>query len=182
MEPFLKIISDIIPDDKIDQELHFPRPCRGPRSRLKPSQLYRIHLLLCLKRLVSFRQLRNDLMHHRDWRIFSKLKNKNQVPTLRALSEFRQNASDLLRQINHLYLKMIFAIVDVPIVLVTVPDSTDIRASTKGFAKKIVAVPKIAIIPEFIPLKMQQKDIVQKNRASRYGLSVTKNTRCVFCF
>ena len=182
MELFLKIISDIIPDEKIDQELHFPKPCRGPRSRLKPSQLYRIHLLLCLKRLVSFRQLRSDLIHHRDWRIFSQLKNKSQVPTLRALSEFRQNASNLLRQINRLYLKMIFSIIEVPVVLVTVPDSTDIRAATKGFAKKIVVVSRAAIIPEFILRKAQQKDIVQKNLVSRNGLSVTKNTHYVCCF
>lgn len=182
MEPFLKIISDIIPDEKIDQELHFPKPCRGPRARWKPSQLYRIHLLLCLKRLVSFRQLRNDLMHHRDWRIFSKLKNKSQVPTLRALSAFRQNASDLLRQINPLYLKMIFSIIEMPIVLVTVPDSTDIRAATKGFAKKTVVAPKAVIIPEFIPRKMPQKDIAQKNLGSLNGLSATKNTRSVCCF
>lgn len=182
MEPFLKIISDIIPDEKIDQELHFTKPCRGPRSRLKPSQLYRIHLLLCLKRLVSFRQLRNDLIHHRDWRIFSNLKNKSQVPTLRALSEFRQNASDLLRQINQLYLKMIFSIIEIPVVLVTVPDSTDIRAATKGFSKKTAVAQKVAIIPEFIPRKTRQKDIAQKNLVSLNGLSATKNTRYVCCF
>lgn len=182
MEPFLKTISDIIPDDKIDQELHFQKPCRGPRSRLKPSQLYRIHLLLCLKRLISFRQLRNDLIHHRDWRIFSKLKNKSHVPTLRALSEFRQNAPDLLRQINQLYLRMIFSIVEIPIALVTVPDSTDIRAATKGFAKKTALAPKGVIIPDFILLKTQQKDTVQKNLANLNGLLGTKNTRCGFCF
>jgi hypothetical protein len=182
MEPFLKTISDIIPDEKIDQELQFPKPCRGPRSRLKPSQLYRIHLLLCLKRLISFRQLRSDLIHHRDWRMFSKLKNKSQVPTLRALSEFRQNASELLRQINQFYLRMIFSIVEIPVVIVTVPDSTDIRAATKGFAKKTAVASKAAIIPGFILPKMLLKDIAQKNLASLNGLLVTKNTRCVFCF
>jgi len=182
MEPFLKIISDIIPDEKIDQELHFPKSCHGPRSRLKPAQLYRIHLLLCLKRLVSFRQLHKDLIHHRDWRIFSKLKNKNQVPTLRALSEFRQNASELLRQINQLYLRMIFSIIEIPVVLVTVPDSTDIRAATKGFAKKTAVASKVVIAPEFIPPRMPQKDIAQKNLASQNGLLVIKNTRCAFCF
>lgn len=182
MESLLKNISDIIPDEKIDQELHFPKPCRGPHSRLRPSQLYRIHLLLCLKRLASFRQLSNDLIHNRDWRLFAKLKNKTQVPTLRALSEFRQNASGLLRQINQLYLRMIFSIIEIPVVLVTVPDSTDIRAATKGFSKKTAAALKAVIIPEFIPPKMRPKGIEQKNPVSLNGLLAIKNTRCDFSF
>lgn len=182
MEPFLKVISDIIPDEKIDQELHFPRSVRGPRSRLKPSQLYRIHLLLCLKRLASFRQLSADLVHQRDWRIFSKLKNKTQVPTLRGLSEFRQNAPALLRQINQLYLHMIFSIVKISAALVTVPDSTDIRAATKGFSKKTASALKTVIIQGFILPKMLPKDIVRKSLASLNGLLVTKNTRFAFCF
>lgn len=89
MEPLLKQISAIIPDEKIDHELSFPQPDRGPHSPLKPSQMYRIHLLLCLKRRASFRQLQHDLLHHKSWRSFAHLKNKRQVPTLRALSEFR---------------------------------------------------------------------------------------------
>lgn len=182
MEPLLKNISDIIPDEKIDQELHFPRPCRGPRSRLKPSQFYRIHLLLCLKRLASFRQLSNDLAYHRDWRMFSRLKNKNQVPTLRALSEFRKRASDLLLHVNQLYVKMIFSITSIPSVLIAIPDSTDIRAATKGFPKKTVLAPPPAIIPEFILPRMPPKDIALKNQGSRNGLSATRNTRCVFSF
>jgi hypothetical protein len=137
MEPLLKNISAIIPDEKIDRELSFPCPDRGPRSDLKPSQLYRIHLLLCLKRLVSFRQLHKDMKHYRDWRSFAHLKNKNQVPSLDVLSRFRQRGSNLFRQINQLYLKMIFDIVGVPEAVVTVPDSTDIEAATKGYTKKV---------------------------------------------
>lgn len=182
MDPLLKNISAIIPDEKIDRELKFPNPDRGPRSFLKPSQLYRIHLLICLKRIVSFRQLHNDLFCHRDWRSFAFLKNKTQVPSLDVLSRFRQNGLQLLRQINQLYLKMIFSIIEIPVVLVTVPDSTDIRAATKGFSKKTAAAPKTASIPEFIPRKTRPKDIAQRNRASRNGLSVIKNTRCVCCF
>lgn len=137
MEPLLKSISAIIPNEKIDQELASLRADRGPRHRLKPFQMYRIHLLLCLKRLVSFRQLREDMMHHRDWRLFAHLKNKGHVPTLRAMSEFRQHGSRLLRQINQLYLRMIFSIIPIPSVIVAVPDSTDIRAATKAYTKKL---------------------------------------------
>ena len=137
MEPLLEKISTIIPDEKIDRELIFPQPDRGPRHQLNPSQLYRIHLLLCLKRLASFRQLREDLRHHRDWRSFAHLKNKNQVPSLDVLSRFRKRGSSLLRQINQLYLRMIFSTAPVPSVIVAVPDSTDIRAATKGYTKKL---------------------------------------------
>lgn len=137
MEPFLQNISDIIPDEKIDRELAFPLPERGPPSSLRPSQLYRIHLLFCLKRLASFRQLQSDLRHHREWRSFAHLKNKNQVPSLDVMSRFRQKGGSLLRQINQLYLKMIFAIVGVPSSVVAVPDSTDIEAATKGYTKKL---------------------------------------------
>lgn len=137
MEPLLENISAIIPDEKIDRELTFPQPSRGPRYQLQPSQMYRIHLLLCLKRLISFRQLRTDLLHNRNWRTFAQLKNKHHVPTLRALSEFRQRGSCLLRQINQLYLRMIFSIISIPPAVVAVPDSTDIRAATKGYTKKL---------------------------------------------
>lgn len=137
MEPLLQTISAIIPDEKIDHELTFPLPRRGPLSSLNPSQMYRIHLLFCLKRLASFRQLQKDLAHHREWRSFAHLKNKNQVPSLDVLSRFRQDGLFLLRQINQLYLKMIFSIVSVPPVVVTVPDSTDIEAATKGYQKKL---------------------------------------------
>ena len=137
MEPLLESISAIIPDEKIDKELIFPCPSRGPRCQLTASQMYRLHLLLCLKRAVSFRQLQADLLHRRDWRVFARLKNKNQVPTLRALSEFRQRGTFLLRQINQLYLHMIFSIVSIPAVIIAVPDSTDIKAATKGYTKKL---------------------------------------------
>lgn len=137
MEPLLENISTIIPDEKTDRELIFPQPERGPRHQLKSSQLYRIHLLLCLKRLASFRQLREDLLYHRDWRSFAHLKNKKQVPSPDVLSRFRRRGSSLLRQINRLYLQMIFSVVSIPPFIVTVPDSTDIRAATKGYTKKL---------------------------------------------
>lgn len=137
MEPLLKNISTIIPDEKIDCELSFPCPNRGPHSDFTPSQLYRIHLLLPLKRLVSFRQVHQDMKHHKDWRSFARLKNKDQVPSLDALSRFRQRASSLLHQINQLYITMIFDIVGVPSTVIAVPDSTDIEAATKGYQKKV---------------------------------------------
>lgn len=182
MEPLLENISAIIPDEKIDQELIFPQPNRGPRHQLKPSQMYRIHLLLCLKRLASFRQLREDLLHHRDWRTFARLKNKHSVPTLRALSEFRKRGSRLIRQINRLYLKMIFSTVPVPSVIVAVPDSTDIRAATKGFAKKTVPVPIPVNIPDPTRPSTPPKVIAPRNQGNRNGSSVTKNIRSVFSF
>ena len=182
MEPFLKNISDIIPDEKIDRELKFPIPDRGPRPSLKPSQMYRLHLLLCLKRITSFRQLRENLFHHQDWRTFSFLKNKNQVPSLDTLNRFRQKGSPLLRQINQLYMHMIFSITGIPSAIIAVPDSTDIRAATKGYGKKTALVSKTVTIPEYFPPKMQPKDIEQKNQDNPNGLLVTKNIRSAFSF
>lgn len=169
MEPLLEKISAIIPNEKIDRELIFPQPVRGPRHQFKPSQLYRIHLLLCLKRLVSFRQLREDLRHHKDWRSFAHLKNKNQVPSLDVLSRFRTHGSLLLRQINRLYLKMIFSMITVPSVIVTVPDSTDIRAATKGYSKKTVPALVPVNMPDPTRPSMLPKDIAPKNRDNLNG-------------
>lgn len=152
MEPLLKKISNIIPDKKIDQELLFPRPDRGPKYSHRPSQMYRCHLLLCLKRIVSVRQLHCDLMFQKDWRTFSRLKNKQSIPSLRALSEFRCRAVPLLRQINQLYLKIIFSLLKIPAVIVAVPDSTDIRAATKGFPKKTVPAHSLVTTPSFTQL------------------------------
>lgn len=178
MEPLLQNISTIIPDEKIDRELTFSQPCRGPRYFLKHSQMYRIHLLFCLKRLASFRQLRSDLAHHRNWRSFAHLKNKNQAPTLRAMSEFRQHAHGLLRQINSLYLKMIFTTVGVPSAVIAVPDSTDIEAATRGYAKKTANASVRVTIHDFIPPKMQPKVIAAKSRDSLSGSSDTRSTHC----
>lgn len=180
MEPFLETISTIIPNEKIDRELNFPTPNRGPQSLLKPSQNYRIHLLLCLKRIASFRQLQADLFHNRDWRSFSFLKNKNQVPSLDVLSRFRQQGSDLLRQINQLYLQMIFSITGIPSVIVAVPDSTDIRAATKGYPKKNAPAPLPVNILKFIRQHMRLLDIEPKNQDSPNGLLVTRNIHFAF--
>lgn len=182
MESLLQNISAIIPDEKIDRELKFPTPDRGPRSFLKPSQLYRIHLLLCLKRLASFRQLQKDLPHYRDWRSFAFLKNKSQVPSLDVLSRFRQKGSQLLRQINQLYLSMIFSITGIPFVIVAVPDSTDIKAATKGYAKKTALAPKAVIIQKSILPNKLLKDIEPRSPDSLNGLLVIKNIRCAFSF
>lgn len=170
MEPLLKNISVIIPDEKIDRELNFPTPNRGPQSFLKPSQMYRIHLLLCLKRIASFRQLREDLLHNRHWRSFAFLKNKNQVPSLDVLSRFRQQGSELLRQINQLYLSMIFSITGIPSVIVAVPDSTDIRAATKGYPKKTAFVPLLVNIQRFTQQNRRPKDTEPKSQDSLNGL------------
>lgn len=178
MEPLLKNISVIIPDKKINQELYFYSPERGPKFSLKPSQMYRCHLLLCLKRVASFRQLRMDLIQHKSWRSFAHLKNKQQVPSLRAFSEFRQHGVSLLKQINQQYCRIIFSILPVPLAIVAVPDSTDVRAATKGFPKKTVYAPNLVIIQRFIRPFMLQKDTEQRNRDSRNGSSVTRNTPC----
>lgn len=180
MDPLLERISAIIPDEKIDHELSFLRPRRGPRTDFKPSQLYRVHLLFCFKRLASLRQLQKDLHHYRNWRRFAHLKNQNQVPSLRALSCFRQGSIVMLRQINQLYLKMIFAIVDVSDVVIAVPDSTDIRAATSGYAKKTVDAKTPVIIRDFIPPKMHAKDIAAKSRGSLHSSSGTRNTHFAF--
>lgn len=182
MEPLLENISTIIPDEKIDRELNFPTPNRGPQSFLKPSQMYRIHLLLCLKRIASFRQLREDLLHNSDWRSFAFLKNKNQVPSLDVLSRFRQQGSELLRQINQLYVSMIFGITGIPSVLVAVPDSTDIRAATKGYPKKIAPATQSVNIQRYTRQNMLPKDTEPKNQDNRNGLWATRNTHFAFSF
>ena len=175
MEPLLEQISTLIPDEKIDHELSFSRPRRGPHADFKPSQLYRVHLLFCFKRLASLRQLQKDLKHYRDWRRFAHLKNQTQVPSLRALSWFRQGSIVMLRQINKLYLKMIFAIIGAPSVVVAVPDSTDIKAATRGYAKKTADASALVIIHDFILQKMQPKDTEPKNLGSLHSSLATKS-------
>lgn len=182
MEPLLQNISTLIPNEKIDTELDFPYPQRGPRFQLKPSQMYRIHLLICLKRIPSFRQLQHDLFHHKSWRVFAGLKNKKRVPTLRAMSEFRQKAPGLLKQINSLYLQMILSLIPKPVKRIAVPDSTDIEAATQGYTKKTVLAPPLVLIRVPIRPPEQPKDTVLKNPANPSGSSATKNIPCAFSF
>lgn len=182
MEPLRERIAALIPDEKIDHELSFSRPCRGPPTNFKPSQLYRVHLLFCFKRLASLRQLQKDMHHYRDWRRFAHLKNQAQVPSLRALSWFRQGSMVMLRQINQLYLKMIFTIIGAPSVVVAVPDSTDIEAATRGYAKKTADALALAITHDFILQNMQPKDTVPKKPDRLRSSLVTRNTHCASSF
>ena len=139
-DPALERISRVIPDAVINQ--FFPTNYPGKRGNpfaLTTSQYYRIHLLALLKGLTSFNQLCPQLLYHQSYRRFCQIKSIDQLPKPNTLSVFRTElGAEAFALINDLLLERLFAVISLPAVAVTAPDSTDLEASCSGRGKKMV--------------------------------------------
>lgn len=165
LDPFLEEISKVIPDDAIDAI--FPRGFmrrRGPRDKFSTSQLFRTHLLAMLKQISSFNKLCAELRIRRSLRDFCKMSSKEKVPNYQILSQFRMKlgASGLIR-INDLLLLTLFKVLNLPRLLVAVPDSTDLEASCKGFPKKNANASFLANVQKNSLPKEPKGDTVPRN-------------------
>ena len=172
MEPYLESISSVIPDQKINHEIRQRfYSSRGPRSKINLSQFYRVHLLLCLKQIPSWNYLIHELKHNRNWRKFARIKNIRSVPSIKLISQFRTlNGTFVLRQINEILVQIILSLIDIPLMPVLVPDSTDIEAACNGYAKKTAPVENLVTILKYILQKGLPKVIGQRNQANRNSL------------
>lgn len=75
VDPFLERISEVIPNDEIDERLSNFRS-RGRPKKFKPSQLYCSHLLALLKQIPSFNKVCEQLKIQRALRDFCHFRNK----------------------------------------------------------------------------------------------------------
>ena len=75
----LSELSPHIPDAFIN-ELFSPPVGRGRRARLRPAQLWRLHLLGLLTPVHSFNLLVQMLPEQKAWRQFAHLANRQAVP------------------------------------------------------------------------------------------------------
>src|SRR5271169_235975 len=127
---YLTLLSPFVPDTFINDLMPRPRG-RGRRQQFSPAQLYRIHLLSVLTPVHAFNQLMRLLPEQRAWRRFAHLSNRQALPDVWMLNQFRQRCGvQGLRRINDQILKPLLPIG--PDVAVALIDATDLEAACSG--------------------------------------------------
>jgi hypothetical protein len=133
---YLTLVSPFIPDTFINELMPRPRG-RGRRQRFSPAQLYRIHLLSLLTPVHAFNQLVRLLPEQRAWRRFAHLSNRQAVPDVWMLNQFRERCGvQGLRRINDQILKPLLPKNLGPEVAVALIDATDLEAACSGHKKR----------------------------------------------
>jgi hypothetical protein len=128
-------LSPHIPDDLINA-FFAESAGSGRRHLFSAAQLFRVHLLALLTPAHSFNLLVRLLAENRSWRTFARLRNRERVPDVRMLHEFRQRL-DLtkLRGVNeHLLGPLIEGTAGFPKTVALI-DSTDLPAATNAYKK-----------------------------------------------
>jgi len=132
----LEILSDFVPDERINLLLA-PRRGGGRRRLWSAAQLYRVMLLLLLTPVRSSNLLCKLLYEQKAWRSFARLPNRQLLPNVRVLHEFRQRLTPLtLRAINEELLEEILATCDKERPGIALIDATDLPAATSAFKKR----------------------------------------------
>lgn len=133
---FLTLLSPYVPDTFINDLIPSCRG-RGRRRQLSSAQLYRVHLLSVLTPVHAFNQLVRLLAEQRAWRCFAHLSNRQEVPDVWMLNQFRERCGvEGLRQINdHLLEPLLNQGVDQDLSLALI-DATDLEAACSGHKKR----------------------------------------------
>jgi hypothetical protein len=133
---FLTLLSPYIPDAFIN-DLIPPRRGRGRRRQLSWAQLYRVHLLSVLTPVHAFNHLVRLLAEHRTWRCFAHLSNRQAVPDVWMLNQFREWCGvSGLRQINDQLLEPLLSHGIEQDLSVALIDATDLEAACSGHKKR----------------------------------------------
>ncbi len=131
----LKLLSPYIPDSFINQLVPRHRG-RGRRQQLNSAQLYRLHLLSVLTPVHAFNHLVRLLAEQRDWRRFAHLSNRQAVPDVWMLNQFRERCGvSGLRRINEQLLTPMLPQSTVANPALALIDATDLEASCSGHKK-----------------------------------------------
>ena len=132
----LEVLSPYVPDAEIQMVL--PRRVGGRRAEWSSAQLLRVLLLLLLTPARSANLLCKLLPEQRAWRRFAHLPNLRQVPNVRQLHEMRERLTPgVLRQLNTVLLKRIFATCPKDVPGVALIDATDLPAATNEYKKRL---------------------------------------------
>ena len=132
----LSELSPHIPDAFIN-ELFSPTVGRGRRARLRPAQLWRLHLLGLLTPVHSFNLLVQMLPEQKAWRQFAHLANRQAVPDVWMLNDFRQRVGVMgLRRINEHLLEPLLPRTLSGRLSVALIDATDFEAACSGHKKR----------------------------------------------
>lgn len=132
---FLTLVSPHVPDTFIN-DLIPPHRGRGRRQQLSSAQLYRIHLLSLLTPVHAFNHLVRLLSEQRVWRRFARLSNRQAVPDVWRLNQFRERCGvSGLRQINDRLLGPLLPSGTGEDLSLALIDATDLEAACSGHKK-----------------------------------------------
>lgn len=133
---FLTLVSPHIPDTFINDLIPRHRG-RGRRQQLSSAQLYRIHLLSVLTPVHAFNHLLRLLVEQRAWRRFAHLSNRQEVPDVWMLNQFRERSGvSGLRQINDQLLEPLLPSGTGEDLSLALIDATDLEAACSGHKKR----------------------------------------------
>ena len=133
---FLRRLSPYVPDAFINDMLPRHRG-RGRRPQLSSAQLYRVNLLSVLTPVHAFNQLVRLLAEQRDWRRFAHLSNRQAVPDVWMLNQFRERCGvSGLRQLNEQLLASMLPPSTVENPALALIDATDLEAACSGHKKR----------------------------------------------
>jgi hypothetical protein len=131
----LKLLSPYVPDSFINELVPRHRG-RGRRQQLNSAQLYRLHLLSVLTPVHAFNHLVRLLSEQRDWRRFAQLSNRQAVPDVWMLHQFRERCGvSGLRRINEQLLRPMLPQSTVEHPALALIDATDLEAACSGHKK-----------------------------------------------
>jgi hypothetical protein len=133
---YLTLVSPYVPDIFINDAM--PRlQGRGRRQQFSPAQLYRIHLLSVLTPVHAFNQLVRLLPEQRAWRRFAHLSNRQDVPDVWMLNQFRERCGvSRLRQVNEQLLQPLLPQSPGETLSLALIDATDLEAVCSGHKKR----------------------------------------------
>ena len=133
---YLTLVSPYVPDAFINDAMPRHRG-RGRRQQFSPAQLYRIHLLSVLTPVHAFNQLVRLLPEQRAWRRFALLSNRQDVPDVWILNQFRERCGvSGLRQINEQLLEAFLPKNAGETLSLALIDATDLEAACSGHKKR----------------------------------------------
>jgi len=164
---YLTLLSPYVPDTFINDL--FPRSGgRGRQPQFSPAQLYRVHLLSVLTPVHAFNHLVRLLSEQRAWRRFAHLSNRQAVPDVWMLNQFRDRAEvSGLRQINEHLLEPLLPPSASEALSLALIDATDLEAASSGHKKR----PPDSIRPTALHWEGERSNV---GRA--VSLSGTRNT------
>jgi len=132
----LTLLSPYVPDTFINDLMPRPRG-RGRRGQFSPTQLYRVHLLSVLTPVHAFNHLVRLLSEQRAWRRFAHLSNRQEVPDVWSLNQFRERCGvSGWRRINEQLLRPMLPKFAGESLSVALIDATDLEAACSGHKKR----------------------------------------------
>jgi len=165
---FMALVSPYVPDTFINELIPRHRG-RGRRQQFSSAQLFRTSLLSVLTPVHAFNHLVRLLPEQGAWRRFARLPNRQAVPDVWMLNQFRERCGvSGLRQINEQLLAPMLPKSTAENPALALIDATDLEAACSGHKKRR---------PVTIRPRMPHWEDERSNADKVVALSGIRNTR-----